>query len=219
MPKTSAGILLFRRAPAGVEVLLVHPGGPFWAKKDEGAWSIPKGLADEGEDLLAAARREFLRRDRRYGRGGLSRPRRAQAAQRQDDRGLRARRRFRPGRAQEQHLLAGMAAALGPDGGIPRGRPGGVAFDRRSVSEDKQRPDVDPGRPGQKARGRGARPEGRAGLTRQALGPRPWRPLHRTPTYHPPLLIDSRPILWLGWFGGAWSRWARSQAAIELTRQ
>ncbi len=60
MPKISAGILLFRRAPAGVEVLLVHPGGPFWAKKDAGSWSIPKGLADEGEDLLAAARREFL---------------------------------------------------------------------------------------------------------------------------------------------------------------
>jgi predicted NUDIX family NTP pyrophosphohydrolase len=40
--------------------MLVHPGGPFWAKKDEGAWSIPKGLVDEGEDLLAAAKREFL---------------------------------------------------------------------------------------------------------------------------------------------------------------
>ena len=60
MPKLSAGIVLFRRRPAGLEVMLVHPGGPFWAKKDEGAWSIPKGLADEGEDLLAAAKREFL---------------------------------------------------------------------------------------------------------------------------------------------------------------
>ena len=60
MPKLSAGILLFRRGPAGLEVMLVHPGGPFWAKKDEGAWSIPKGLAEEGEDLLAAAKREFL---------------------------------------------------------------------------------------------------------------------------------------------------------------
>ena len=46
--------------PQGVEVLLVHPGGPFWARKDDGAWSIPKGLADEGEDLLAAAKREVL---------------------------------------------------------------------------------------------------------------------------------------------------------------
>jgi predicted NUDIX family NTP pyrophosphohydrolase len=60
MPRLSAGILLFRHRRAGLEVLLVHPGGPFWAKKDEAAWSIPKGLAEEGEDLLAAAKREFL---------------------------------------------------------------------------------------------------------------------------------------------------------------
>jgi predicted NUDIX family NTP pyrophosphohydrolase len=60
MAKVSAGILLFRRRPPDLEVMLVHPGGPFWAKKDLGAWSIPKGLADEGEDLLAAAKREFL---------------------------------------------------------------------------------------------------------------------------------------------------------------
>jgi predicted NUDIX family NTP pyrophosphohydrolase len=60
MPKVSAGILLFRRRPADVEVMLVHPGGPFWAKKDLGAWSIPKGLADDGEDLLDSAKREFL---------------------------------------------------------------------------------------------------------------------------------------------------------------
>lgn len=58
MPKRSAGLLLFRRKPA-LELLLVHPGGPFWAKKDEAAWSIPKGLVEEGEDLEAAARREF----------------------------------------------------------------------------------------------------------------------------------------------------------------
>jgi predicted NUDIX family NTP pyrophosphohydrolase len=58
--KISAGVLLFRRRPAGLEVMLVHPGGPFWAKKDLGAWSIPKGLMNEGEDRLAAAKREFL---------------------------------------------------------------------------------------------------------------------------------------------------------------
>jgi predicted NUDIX family NTP pyrophosphohydrolase len=57
--KISAGILLYRRRPAGVEVLLAHPGGPFWARKDAGAWSIPKGLTNEGEDWLAAAKREF----------------------------------------------------------------------------------------------------------------------------------------------------------------
>ena len=60
MAKISAGILMFRRRPAGVQVMLVHPGGPFWVRKDDGAWSIPKGLADENEDLLAAAQREFL---------------------------------------------------------------------------------------------------------------------------------------------------------------
>lgn len=59
MPKQSAGLLLYRDRGGSVEVLLVHPGGPFWAKKDEGAWSIPKGEFNEGEDPLAAARREF----------------------------------------------------------------------------------------------------------------------------------------------------------------
>jgi predicted NUDIX family NTP pyrophosphohydrolase len=54
----SAGILAFRRT-SGLEFLLAHPGGPFWAKKDEGAWSIPKGLSEPGDDLLATAKREF----------------------------------------------------------------------------------------------------------------------------------------------------------------
>lgn len=58
-PPISAGILLYRGTPGGIEVLIAHPGGPFWAHRDEGAWSIPKGLVDEGEDLEAAARREF----------------------------------------------------------------------------------------------------------------------------------------------------------------
>lgn len=55
----SAGILLHRRRSGGIEVLLVHPGGPFWARRDDGAWSIPKGEYAAGEDPLAAARREF----------------------------------------------------------------------------------------------------------------------------------------------------------------
>lgn len=59
MPKQSAGLLLFRQRSAVLEVLLVHPGGPFWAKKDAGAWSIPKGEILAGEEPLAAARREF----------------------------------------------------------------------------------------------------------------------------------------------------------------
>jgi len=59
MRKASAGLLLYRHAAGGLEVLLVHPGGPYWARKDIGAWSIPKGEIEPGEEALAAARREF----------------------------------------------------------------------------------------------------------------------------------------------------------------
>jgi predicted NUDIX family NTP pyrophosphohydrolase len=59
MGKLSAGILLFRRLDDDLEVFLLHPGGPFWTKKDLGAWSIPKGEYEAAEDALAAARREF----------------------------------------------------------------------------------------------------------------------------------------------------------------
>ena len=57
--RTSAGLLLYRRRDGALEVFLVHPGGPFWARKDAGAWSIPKGEIDPTEEPLAAARREF----------------------------------------------------------------------------------------------------------------------------------------------------------------
>ena len=59
MPERSAGILLYRRRAGALELLLVHPGGPFWRNKDDGAWMIPKGLIGEGEDALACALREF----------------------------------------------------------------------------------------------------------------------------------------------------------------
>ena len=59
MPRTSAGILLYRLRPAGPEVLLGHMGGPFWTNKDDGGWSIPKGEHGPDEDPLAVARREF----------------------------------------------------------------------------------------------------------------------------------------------------------------
>ncbi len=55
----SAGLLAYRRDKSVIEVLLAHPGGPFWARKDDGAWTIPKGLVEAGDDLLSAARREF----------------------------------------------------------------------------------------------------------------------------------------------------------------
>lgn len=57
--KRSAGVLMYRRRGGTVEVLLIHPGGPFWSGKDDGAWSIPKGLVNPGEDELLAAIREF----------------------------------------------------------------------------------------------------------------------------------------------------------------
>jgi predicted NUDIX family NTP pyrophosphohydrolase len=59
MPKRSAGLLLFRRSDE-LEMFLVHPGGPFWARKDDGTWSLPKGEYSEEEDALLAAKREFL---------------------------------------------------------------------------------------------------------------------------------------------------------------
>jgi len=59
MPRRSAGLFLYAVDPGGPRVLLVHPGGPLWAKKDDGAWSIPKGELEEGEDERTVARREF----------------------------------------------------------------------------------------------------------------------------------------------------------------
>ena len=59
MLRRSAGLLMYRRSGGTLEVLLVHPGGPFWMKKDAGAWSIPKGEYEAGEEALAAAAREF----------------------------------------------------------------------------------------------------------------------------------------------------------------
>lgn len=59
MAVISAGLLLYRRRGTGAEVFLVHPGGPYWVKQDEGAWSVPKGLVDSAEAELACARREF----------------------------------------------------------------------------------------------------------------------------------------------------------------
>ena len=59
MPKTSAGLILFRRTTGKTELLLVHPGGPFWINKDDGAWTFPRGEVEPGEDLESAGRREF----------------------------------------------------------------------------------------------------------------------------------------------------------------
>lgn len=72
MPKLSAGILMFRKGGGALQVFLVHPGGPFWQKKDTGAWSIPKGEYVEGEDPLDAAKREFQEETGLEARGQFS---------------------------------------------------------------------------------------------------------------------------------------------------
>lgn len=74
MPPVSAGLLLYRRRGLYVEVFLVHPGGPYWAKKDDGAWSVPKGLVNPHEDELACARREF-KEETGFDAGGSGRER------------------------------------------------------------------------------------------------------------------------------------------------
>jgi predicted NUDIX family NTP pyrophosphohydrolase len=67
----SAGLLAYRRKD-GLEVLLAHPGGPYWAKKDDGVWTIPKGLVEPGDELIAAARREFTEETNLIAQGELS---------------------------------------------------------------------------------------------------------------------------------------------------
>ena len=57
--RISAGLLLFRRVPGSIEVFLAHPGGPFWRRRDDGAWTVPKGVIEPGEEPIEAARREF----------------------------------------------------------------------------------------------------------------------------------------------------------------
>jgi predicted NUDIX family NTP pyrophosphohydrolase len=71
MAQKSAGILMYRGKDHGPELLLVHPGGPFWAKRDDGVWSIPKGLFEDDEDPLIAARREFAEETGCLPRGDL----------------------------------------------------------------------------------------------------------------------------------------------------
>ena len=75
MPKRSAGLLMYHRSKGELEVFLIHPGGPYFAKKDKGVWAIPKGEYEKDEDPLAAAKREFEGRDWLHRRRRLSRSR------------------------------------------------------------------------------------------------------------------------------------------------
>ena len=135
--KRSAGLLIFRRRGRAVEFFLVHPGGPFWAKKDESAWSIPKGL-DQDEDALDAARREFAEETGCALTGVSSRSANSSS---------RAARSFRRGGAsrvamparEEQHVHDGVAATFGQSG-ISGNRSRRVVRARRSGGQDFPRP-------------------------------------------------------------------------------
>ena len=120
MPKLSAGLLLYRVRDGVVEVLIAHPGGPFWARKDDGAWSIPKGEYTPGEDPWAAAQREF---EEEVGSAAPAGPRidlgSGQTTRRQGRHRVRGTGRPRPGRRAQQLLRARMAEGLRACANVP----------------------------------------------------------------------------------------------------
>ena len=125
MPRRSAALLVYRRGGEdGLEVLIGHMGGPFWARKQARAWSIPKGEYDGAEAPLAAARREFEEEIGsacpRRARGG---PGRAAPAGREGHRDVRGRRRPGPVRLPEQHVHDGVAPRIRAGQGVPRAGP------------------------------------------------------------------------------------------------
>ena len=125
MPKRSAGLLVYRRVPGEPEVLLVHPGGPFWAKKDDGSWSLPKGEYEPDEDPLEVAIREFREE---LGVDPPDAPAPTLLGEVRQPGGKLVMAWALPGELNvgngpEQHLHDGMAAAIGPDGRVPGGRP------------------------------------------------------------------------------------------------
>ncbi len=122
--KLSAGLAMYRQTEGGLEILLGHPGGPFFRKKDVGSWSIPKGLVDGDEEPLAAARREFTEET------GLPTPAEGYTSlgevQQKSGKVVRAwafEGRLRSGHHREQYLRARVAAALGPYSDLSRNRP------------------------------------------------------------------------------------------------
>ena len=121
--KISAGILLFRVRDHAVEVFLVHPGGPYWARKDDGAWSIPKGETEDGADLLATARTEFHEETGSHLAGPTDTADTAQAGRRQGCSCVGGARRHRRHIDSQQYVRDRMAAPVGQDARISRSRP------------------------------------------------------------------------------------------------
>ena len=124
MPKRSAGLLPYRWREEWLEVFLVHPGGPFWASKDEGAWSIAKGEYEPGEDPLTVARREF---EEEVGQpppsGTAIHLGEVRLASGKLVTAFAVAGRFRGGRGAQQHVQHGVATPVGAGGRVPRGGP------------------------------------------------------------------------------------------------
>jgi len=112
--KESAGLLLYRRRDRTLEVLLVHPGGPFWKRREEGAWSLPKGEIEQGERPIEVARREFQEELGQPPPDGSFTP--LGSIRQAGGKVVHAWR----------HLQRGVAASLRSDAGVPRGRQGGM---------------------------------------------------------------------------------------------
>ena len=166
MPR-SAGILLYRIRDGEPEVLLVHPGGPFWARKDAGAWSIPKGEHDDDEDAQACALREFEEETGTalapaaladLGTVRLKSGKLVAAWAVEGDLDADA--------ITQQHVRAGVAAALGPHAGVSRGRSRRLVRARRRAREAQPRAGGVP-RPAAGSARLGARESAHAGRSRR----------------------------------------------------
>lgn len=180
MPKRSAGLLLYRRGGGTIEVLLVHPGGPFWARRDDGVWSVPKGEVADGDDRATAAREFAEELGQPPPTSGWTDLGEVVQSGGKRVRVVGGRGRLRADRAQEQHIRDRVAAPLGPPGDVSRGRPGRVELAGRRGPP----PGAGPGRVGQPAH-RPSRPVGLAGRRdhrrrgdRSGLSGRSGGPLH-----------------------------------------
>ena len=136
--KKSAGLLLFRRTSAGLEVLLVHPGGPYWAKKDDGAWSIPKGEFAEDEEPLSAAKRKFEEETGAAVDGAFIPLEPVRAAEWQDRIRVGAPVRLRSLEADEQPVHHGVAAEVRATAAVSGSRPCRVVRHRRGAGENTE---------------------------------------------------------------------------------
>ncbi len=155
---------MFRRRGGTVEVLLAHPGGPFWARRDEASWTLPKGEIGPDEDPLAAkpAARRIPRRDRLRRHTTLPAAGRAAPEERQAHHGLGLRGRCRSDATGEQFVRAGMAAPLRPHAILSGSRPPRVVRLRYGAAQADRRPGALRGRAGAVAAARRYAAAGRA---------------------------------------------------------